>query len=184
MIDPTPPLSELGDFRMGPLQLGDSAYFRELAGQRENGLLFDMPETDEEYLQFFESLRSSPLSLPMLFTSGSHATGVAFMTSALSVSLSAYLVAMFRRPERSRDALVLYVRNVFWSAPLHRLYTHIPLVPETLGHCAALLSAGFVREGVYREHLAAGEVNLDVAVFGLLREDFDRWAGGHPEAAL
>jgi RimJ/RimL family protein N-acetyltransferase len=91
-----------------------------------------------------------------------------------------------REPERCRVALGLYLRRVFWSHPLHRVYALVPAaLPQTRAYVDLLGACGFVHEGCLLGHLMVKGHLHDLDVFGLLRSDFEAWAQRlRPEWAL
>lgn len=71
-------------------------------------------------------------------------------------------------------AISLFARHLFWSFPLHRLYTYLPASAVEVAEGFA--GAGFQTEGRLVEHALLAGHPEDVTVLGLLRRDFDAWA--------
>jgi len=85
-------------------------------------------------------------------------------------------VGVVEDPAGCQTALALYVRRVFWSHPLHRLYAVLPgRLPQSRGYEDLLRECGFVNEGTLVGHLMVKRRLLDLDVFGLLRSEFDDW---------
>ena len=75
--------------------------------------------------------------------------------------------------------LALFTRHLFWTFPLERLYVQFPLLDETVAYGQLYEQVGFQREGVMKKHQSIAGRRHDVAVYGLLRGDFDRWWAAH-----
>jgi len=56
--------------------------------------------------------------------------------------VNGYLLAFFREPEAATLALAMYVRHLFWSFPVQRLYTQFPLVGTGAAYLALYEAAG------------------------------------------
>jgi hypothetical protein len=89
--------------------------------------------------------------------------------------LSAYVVALMRAPRDATPALALYMRHAFWSLPLHRLYTHVPVLPSATPYADTFVATGFKNEGFLKGHISAGDTTADAMVLGLLRDEFALW---------
>jgi hypothetical protein len=136
---------------------------------------FDLPGTPSELAGFLDLLAKKPWSLPMLCCHEAKATGLCLMNLGQLKNLNAYLIALFEQPSTSTRLLALYIRQAFWSYPLHRLYTQLPSTPEMQPHIEMLVRTGFKREGTLERHIEATDKLVDVDVLGLLRSDFDAW---------
>lgn len=177
MQAPTRPLLELDGFSLRRLAAADLPFVRDLYDSGPNRLLIDLPDTPEASLAFLQELEKQPWSLLMVALADNSPIGVTATGLTNLVSLNTFLLAMFRDPERATLPLGLYVRNMFWNFPLQRMYVQFPILNETKPIAALYESVGFQREGAMRKHQAIGGTRHDVAVYGLLREDFDRfWA--------
>jgi hypothetical protein len=147
--------------------------------------LFALPSSQSELAGFLELLAKKPWSLPMLCYHEAVATGLCFMNLGQLKNLNAYLIALFERPATSERLLALYVRQAFWSYPLHRLYAQLPSRPDVQPHIDLLLGSGFSREGTLERHIEAAGQPLDAVVLGLLRDEFDAWcAQNEPKLSL
>lgn len=124
-------------------------------------------------------------SLPMVLSSGGQPVAVAFTMDPNLQSLNARLVALCADPGACHQVLALYVRHLFWSFPLHRLYAYCPRSPEVAAYGDLFADAGFAAEGCLKEHRTVGGEPADVDMFGVLRDDFERWSRlHHPELSL
>jgi RimJ/RimL family protein N-acetyltransferase len=84
-------------------------------------------------------------------------------------------MCFFNKPAEAVKPLAVYVRHVFWSSPLHRVYVQLPLLAGATAYIRLLLGSGFQQEGVVRGHAYVDGRPRDVAVIGLLRRDFEAW---------
>jgi len=147
--------------------------------------LFHLPGTATELTGFLGFLANKPWSLPMMC--GRHGTpfGLCLLNVQQLKHLNAYLVALFETPATAHRSLALYIRQVFWFYPLHRLYAQLPSLPEMQPHIDLLAGVGFQREGVLAGHAEVGGRPVDVVVLGLLRDEFDVWcATNDPRLSL
>lgn len=136
--------------------------------------LIGLPESLQECHVMFQSLESQMWSTPMTALSAGTPFG-AFWTALPNVSnLNALVVTLFEDLDRGGVALALYIRHLFWSFPLHRLYTHVGALDRGSGYSAIYEGIGFKREGILKEHALLAGRRQDIVVYGLLREEFDR----------
>ena len=112
--------------------------------------------------------------------------GGALIAGADTQNRHGRLIVLAMEPKRCKVALGLYLRRVFWSHPLHRVYALVPAElprPGPTWTCSG--ACGFVHEGRLVGHLMVKGRLHDLDVFGLLRSDFDAWAEQfRPEWAL
>lgn len=147
--------------------------------------LFALPGSAAELGAFIEGLGKKPWSMPMICSRDGQPVGLCLMSMAQLKNLNAYLVAVFAEPASSAVSLALYIRHAFWSYPLHRLYTQLPVNPVLKPHAELFARAGFIHEGVLVKHVAAPDGPIDAESFGLVRGEFDEWCSEHqPELSL
>ena len=177
MQAPTRPLLELDGYSLRRLGSADLPFVQELYNSGSNRLLIELPEGLEAALAFLQQLEQQPWSLLMVAEHDKTPVGVAATGLTNLVSLNTFLLSMFQKPDQATLPLALYVRHMFWNFPLQRMYVQFPILDETESIATLYESVGFQREGAMRQHQAIGGTRHDVAVYGLLREDFDRfWA--------
>lgn len=165
---------ERGGIALRQLTPDDAPLLLSLRREGRNAALLEgLLDVDELARGFLEALKLDLWALPMVATRDGRPCGVLLNTETDLQSLNCRLVALFSRPERSRLPLALYLRHLFWSLPLHRVYAR---VPAPLEDCERLYeSLGFACEGSLAAHqLHAGRL-VDVRLLGLLRRDFDAW---------
>ena len=85
------------------------------------------------------------------------------------------LTCFFAEPAASALPLAAYVRHLFWKLPLHRVYCQFPLVAGGAEYVDLLKDSGFQDEGIIRGHALINGKPCDVAVLGVLRDEFDLW---------
>ena len=140
-------------------------------------MLVDLPEETQASAVFLQELEKQPWAMLMLVESGGQPVGVIANGLTSLVSLNTYVLAMFKDPRTATIPLALYTRHMFWTFPLNRMYVQFPVIDETQPYADLYRAAGFEQEGVMKKHQAVGGRRYDVAVFGLLRQDFDdHWA--------
>ena len=129
------------------------------------------------------AMRAEQWATPMALLQDDVMVGGAVIAAADSQHLNGRLVVLAREPRQSLVPVALYIRHVFWSYPLHRLYALLPR--SAASHAQLLQACGFVSEGRLLAHLRVGGRRLDLDVFGLLRPEFDAWCrANHPGWAL
>jgi len=131
---------------------------------------------------FLDWLHNQLWSLPMALTRAGEPIGVAFTIGANVQNLNARLVVLARDPGLCTKLLPMYVRHVFWSFPVHRLYVQSPSDPSVAAYVELFRASGFLAEGCLKEHQGMAGRYHDVLVFGLLRPDFERWCAEHEPA--
>lgn len=131
---------------------------------------------------FLDWLHNQLWSLPMALTRAGEPVGVAFTLGANVQNLNARLVVLATDPGLCSRLLPLYVRHVFWSFPVHRLYAQFPSDPAVAGYAELFRASGFAAEGVLKEHQGMAGRYHDVLLFGLVRPDFERWCADHEPA--
>jgi len=137
--------------------------------------LFAVPRIDKGYRAFVAGMSRMPWAMPYVCLDGGNAAAVCFLNVPQPKHLSAFLVALLARPSEAGLPLALYIRHAFWSYPLHRLFTHVPALPDSEPYRDALLGVGFKREGVLAAHVTTEGGPRDAMVLGLLRDEFMSW---------
>ena len=163
---------EVGGFAWRFATSDDAGVLDRLAAEGANRVLFSLPATEQE---FAARLRGQGYRLAMLCTSGARLFGAAAITARSNRDLNAMIACFFVDPSDATLSLALYVRHVFWAQPVHRLYTQLPLVQAVDEYRSLLASVGFQEEGVVARHAIIAGESRDVAVFGLLRPEFEAW---------
>jgi hypothetical protein len=124
---------------------------------------------------WLERSAQSAYGLPLLILRDGEPFGLATNALGSPRVLNGYLLAFFREPEAATLALAMYVRHLFWSFPVQRLYTQFPLVGTGAAYLALYEAAGFQSEGVLRQHALIAGRPCDVGVLGSLRPEFEQW---------
>jgi hypothetical protein len=150
----------------------DASTLEGLAARNGNRVLFDLPGSADE---FAARVGRPGFRLPMLCLRGSTPVGAAATTMRNNRSLNLRLMCFFAQPARASLSLAVYVRHLFWSLPLHRVYVQLPLTAGATAYTRMLIGAGFQEEGVVARHALLGGRPCDVAVLGVLRRDFEAW---------
>ncbi len=138
--------------------------------------IFKVPSSPGELARLFEDLGKKPWSMPMVCHRNGKAVGLCLMSVGQLKNLNAYLVAVFSDPVNADRLLALYMRQAFWTYPLHRLYSQLPAVPSARSHVDLMLRVGFQREGTLEGHIDLDrDRHVDADVLGILRGEFDQW---------
>jgi hypothetical protein len=176
---PTPAIVELDGWSIEPFEDDDAPLLVELLGQRGHRYVLDVPIDDAVLRTILGELRRQPWTMPVAFVRDDACAG--FGTTALANvrSLNASIGALFVDPDASAIPLAMYVRHLFWTFPLHRLYTQIPDMDLTREYVELLRSVGFAEEGRLTSHAMIGGQTFDMVALGLLRADFERWIDEH-----
>ncbi len=101
--------------------------------------------------------------------------GVAAISHLNQRSMNAQLICAFKQPRLASHPLAIYVRHLFWSQPLHRVYVQFPVAGDATDYIDVLKRAGFVDEGVVTGYALVRGQPSDVAVLGILRREFEAW---------
>ncbi|MEP6753075.1 MAG: GNAT family protein [Candidatus Dormiibacterota bacterium] len=169
---PSPGILSIDGFTWRQAIPDDALTLETLAARDGNRTLFNLPESEDE---FSARVGQPGFRRAMLCFHGRVAVGAAATTMRDQRSLNLQLICFFKQPERAVKPLAAYVRHLFWSAPLHRVYVQLPLVAGATSYVHLLTGAGFQHEGVVRGHGFIHGRPRDVAVIGLLRRDFEAW---------
>jgi hypothetical protein len=105
--------------------------------------------------------------------------GFGATTNRNLASLNVQIKCIFLDPPGAVLPLAAYVRHLFWSLALHRIYAQLPVVSGAEAYMRLFVSAGFQEEGVVRGHALVDGRPCDVAVFGVLRGEFEAWCQEH-----
>lgn len=143
-------------------------------GHERTAGMFNTTMRRDELPSFLAVLRERLWSRPMAALRDGRPVGALLNPLVEVNSLNSLLVVLLEDPVRDRLALPLYVRHLFWSSPLHRVFAEVPAFAEQFRGVFAW--AGFEEEGVLTDHLRVAGRFHPVCVYGLLRPDFDRWA--------
>lgn len=169
---PSPAVLEIDGFAWRIAGPSDAPALEALAARATNRLLFSLPGSESA----FEAAVGWPgFKMPMLCLRGSKPVGAAATNLRNNHSLNVRLICFFAEPVRAFLPLATYVRHLFWSLPLHRVYCQFPMVAGATAYVRLLKGAGFQEEGVIRGHALVGGKPCDVAVLGLLRVEFESW---------
>lgn len=169
---PSAAVLELDGFVWRPALSSDAGTLDELASQHAHRLLFALPASRDD---FASRIGEWGFRLPMLCTCESRPVGAAATSMRNNRSLNLQLLCFFAQPEIASLALAIYVRHVFWSLPMHRIYVQMPLVPGADPYVQLLRSIGFQDEGVVRGHALIDGRTYDVTALGMLRKEFEAW---------
>jgi hypothetical protein len=111
----------------------------------------------------------------MLCLRGSKPVGAAATKQRNLRSLNLHLICFFADPVRAALPLAAYVRHLFWSQPLHRVYSQLPMVGGATAYVRLLKGVGFQEEGMVRGHAMVGGRPRDLVVLAVLRREFESW---------
>jgi hypothetical protein len=169
---PSPAVLEIDGVAWRTAGPADAPALEALAARSSNRILFNLPESETA---FANGVGRAGLRWPMLCLRGSKPVGAAATKLRNQRSLNVHLICFFADPLRAALPLAVYVRHLFWSLPLHRIYCQLPLVGGATSYVRLLRGAGFHEEGVIRGYAIAGGRPRDLAVLGVLREEFEIW---------
>ena len=168
----SPAVLALGGFAWRDATTGDAETLERLAGSGSNRRLFNLQTSAAD---FARALDQPDFRQPMICSQGSEAIGAAFFGLRSNRNLNLRLGCFFADLEGAALAVALYVRHLFWGLPLHRIHAQIPLLEGGPAYVSLLKGAGFREEGVVRGHVMFGGRPYDLAVLGVLREEFETW---------
>ena len=158
-----------------PLTDADYPLIKALYDHRDNAVVAGSIGVDS--VEFVAALRAEPWSAPMVLVQDAEEVGCALVGGADTQNRHGRLIVVAREPRRCTVALGLYLRRLFWSHPLSRIYALVPAaLPQTRAYSELFGACGFVHEGCLLRHLMVKGRLHDLDVFGLLRSDFDAWA--------
>lgn len=175
MKKPSPPLLLLDQYSLRRLTTADATLVLKLREACYDNVMVDLPESKELCELFIENMLLELWGLPMMAFQHGEPIGIMYTNQSDPRNLNAHLVTMFKKPTDARLPLIMYIRHLFWNFLLHRIYTHCPALEQMQNYPQMYISAGFQQEGLLLKHKIIAEQRYDVAVFGLLRKDFDRW---------
>jgi hypothetical protein len=101
--------------------------------------------------------------------------GAAAVTIRNQRSLNLQMVCWFVAPSGATLPLAVYVRHIFWSQLIHRVYAQFPVIDGSEQYARLLLSVGFREEGVVRGHALIDQRPHDLQGMAILRGEFDAW---------
>jgi hypothetical protein len=166
------PVLAIDDYAWRTAITSDAAALEAIAAQGANRTLFGLPRSEQD---FAERVGRAGFRLAMLCHHGDDVVGAAATTLRNHRSMNLQLVCFFAVDARPQLALATYVRHVFWSLPMHRIFVQLPVVDGASSYIRMLKGAGFKEEGVVRGHALVAGQPADVAVLGVLREEFETW---------
>jgi hypothetical protein len=166
------PVLELDGFRWRPALPSDAGVLDRLAGHGTNRMLFRLPASEPD---FVIALNRPGFRLPFLCLRGSDPVGAAATALRNQRSLNLRLIAFFAEPAAATLPIAMYLRHIFWTLPMHRVYIQLPIVAGSEDYRRSLGEAGFQEEGVVRGHGIVGGNECDVVALGLLRAEFEAW---------
>ena len=169
---PSPGILALDDFAWRDAGPFDATALEALAARDGNRLLFNLPSSAED---FAVRLGGPGFRRPMLCHRRGRAFGAAATRARDQRSANLVLMCFFNQPATAVLPLAVYVRHLFWSAPLHRVYLQLPLIAGAASYIRLLTGAGFQEEGVVRGHGLVEGRPSDVALLGILRRDCEAW---------
>ncbi len=183
--DATPAIVELDGWSLEAFSPDEAELLVDLLGQRGHRYLLDLPADAEVLKLVLEEVGKQAWALPAAMVSDGALAG--FATTALPNlrALHASVTALFVDPASARLPLAMYLRQLFWSFPLHRVHTQVPSLDLTREYVDLLESVGFTVEGRLVDHSVIGGQTFDTVALGLLRGDFEAWCAEHePRLAL
>ncbi|HEV1997638.1 MAG TPA: GNAT family protein [Candidatus Dormibacteraeota bacterium] len=171
---PPPAISRSGAAEIRPLTEADYPFVASLNRIRDNANI--APSAAIEDPGFIAAVRAEPWSTPMMLAADGEPVAVAMIGAADTQHRHGRLVVLAVLPREVVAPLTMYLRHVFWSYPLHRLYVVLPSrVAAVAAYADLLRSCGFVQEGTMVGHLRVATRMIDLDLFGLLRPEFDEW---------
>jgi hypothetical protein len=171
-VGPTPGVLELDGFAWREAGPADATTLEALASLDGHRTLFNLPGSEQE---FAARVGGPGFRRAMLCYKDNGPIGAAATRSRDQRNANLQLMCFFAEPEKAVWPLALYVRHLFWSAPLHRVYLQLPIVAGAPAYIHLLESVGFQQEGLVRGHGLVGGKPCDVALLGLLRIDCEAW---------
>jgi hypothetical protein len=141
--------------------------------------VLELPPSEAAFRGLIRRVTSHPWGMPMVGRDGDEAVALFMLALPSAKNLHASVVSIALQPASRVTMLALYLRHAFWSFPLHRIFTELPVASATAAHEALYANAGFVREGFFKAHYLSGGTPTDVSILGLLRPDFDAWCAAH-----
>lgn len=173
-----------GDAAIRVLTQSDAPLVLELLLAARNRALFEgLVEHPGLIEGFLSALDQDPWALPMIGTLRSTPIAALFNVRTDFQNLNTRLVPVLTDFVGSVGVLALYVRHLFWTLPLQRIYAQF--LVDLSEYDDVLRATSFKKEGVLVEHQIYAGKRCDVAAFGLLRTDFESWCAEHdPELSL
>jgi RimJ/RimL family protein N-acetyltransferase len=162
--------------RLVPLSEDHTGALVELLAHERNRLLLS-PDLQSRPMaaRFIQALGSQQWALPRAWSRDGTWGGICFASDVDLRNLNARVVGIFHDPSTAADCFTSYLRELLWHYPYHRLYATVLSSDDEL--CALHERAGFISEGVLRDHFLRGERLQDARVFGILRRELFGSAG-------
>jgi hypothetical protein len=179
-----PALVNRGDAAIRMMTQSDAPLVVDLLLANRNRALFEgLVEHPGLIEGFLSALEQDPWALPMVGTIKSTPVAALFNVRTDFQNLNTRLVPVLADLVAGADVLRLYVRHLFWTLPVQRVYAQF--LADLAEYEAVLCATSFKKEGILVEHQIYAGSRRDVAVFGLLRADFETWCDEHdPELSL
>lgn len=169
---PAPAVLELDGFSWRDARSEDAEVLERLAAVGSNRPLFQLPMFTAEFMR----APSRPgFRQSMLCYHGEKEFGAAAYGMRNMQNLNVRLTCFFTEPARAAAALAIYVRHLFWGMPVHRIHAQLPVVDAGPAYVSLLRAVGFREEGVVRAHALMRGQSCDLAVLGVVREEFEAW---------
>jgi hypothetical protein len=172
---PSPAVLEIGGYAWRPALPSDGPAIQAVAAHGANHVLFNLQGTEAEIAA---GIGGPGFRQPMLCLQGSTPVGFGATTNRNPASQNLQMKCFFVDPGAVLP-LAAYVRHLFWSIALHRIYAQLPVVNGADAYIRLLTGAGFHDEGVVRGHALVDGRPCDVAVLGVLRGEFQAWCHEH-----
>lgn len=184
LLRPAASISALGGAAIRPLREPDYPLVLGLHAALDNSTVAASLAVEDP--GFVAAARAEPWASPMVLSQDGEEGAMAVVGAADSQNRHGRLVVIAKEPERWAEPLAIYVRHVFWSHPLHRLYSLVPVGARGSHQYLGLLRAcGFASEGRLVRHQRVGTRLVDLELLALLRPEFDAWCRDHqPGLAL
>jgi hypothetical protein len=169
---PQPAVMEIDGALWRRARQSDGEALDRLAALGDNRRIFNLPRSSAE---FESAVGRGGFRQPMVCTREGVEIGGAATTNHDHRSLNVRLLCFFSDPGAATRPLGAYVRHVFWSTPVHRIYMQLPQLGGAGDYVSLACRVGFVEEGTVRAYALVDGRPRDVAALGLLRKEFVAW---------
>jgi hypothetical protein len=173
---PSPAVLDIDGYSWRQALPSDGAAIEAIAAHGANRILFNLPATEAELAA---GIGGPGFRNPMLCLQGSAPVGFGATTNRNVASQNLQVRTFYLDPAAAVIPLTTYVRHLFWSIALHRIYSQLPVVSGAEAYVRLFTGAGFQQEGVVRGHALVDDRPCDVVVLGLLRGEFEAWCQRH-----
>jgi len=169
---PAPAILEIDGYAWKRASGPDAVAMEAVAAIGFNRLIFNLPASEDE---FSKAVEGGSLRRPMVCRRDNQVIGAAAVTTRNQRSLNLQLVCWFVTPAHATLPLAVYLRHIFWSQVIHRVYAQFPVIDGSEQYAQLLLSVGFREEGVVRGHVLIDQRPHDLRGMAILRAEFDAW---------